>query len=733
MYNYFNFNGTQINHLAIVTKIEKPYVPERTISTINVTSRDGEIYDGSKYQPIKIPISMAIIGDSEEDYVQRVKAIKDILSPKEEVPIKFAENCSIYGMLNGEFIVTKKNNVSGYADIELICHIPFTYGDNVLVFEPEDSSKKLNVNYAGQIDTLPFISIGFTKDCHFAQVQNINTGERILIGDYPKLNLTTKVESNRILWNKCQSLSELTLASANIDGDRSTSGSLGISSGGECYILSSLGDGSTTWKGACGRIALPSSLDEFKIRAKLNMYSTGLNGDPNMYDPECQTVKETVVSGKQEVYYQVTCSTLNVRSQPNTSSKILGTVSKGYKITTYTIADGWCKFSYKTKTGYVSAKYITKKINDTSTSTVEEYTVENMWVLPPDGNRTGGGYVLRKTADPNGTAVVSIPFGTKVRVIKRNYNYYVTENGEKKLKYTFYRLYKPYTDKNGKTYTGYIRTDYLQRASEMNTDAVDYTDDPGYADDKTGTVELYGFDINGNQIFKMSMFDDNEWFEYNQPQVRIGTRVVLKSTSKTPTPKPKTTTTTNSITTSNYLGGTYGDWNDTDCIFTLIRKKVNNQYVWECTVQKTKGGTISKTQTTKNIRYTDLPTAELSYLALYIGTKASSMNKASAGNMSDLQVFALNPESEEEQDILYFKEGDIIDLDFENGNCYLNEELRNDLVDIGSTYFTIQPGETQLSINSDDSSAVMTLALREKWLGIVDEDIATVPDDTETT
>ena len=65
MYNYFNFNGVQVNDLALVTKIEKPYIPERTINTINVTSRDGEIFDGMKYNAIKIPISLAIIGNEE--------------------------------------------------------------------------------------------------------------------------------------------------------------------------------------------------------------------------------------------------------------------------------------------------------------------------------------------------------------------------------------------------------------------------------------------------------------------------------------------------------------------------------------------------------------------------------------------------------------------------------------------------------------------------------------------
>ena len=49
MYNYFNFNGVQVNDLALVTKIDKPYIPETSISTLNIPSRDGEIFNGMKY------------------------------------------------------------------------------------------------------------------------------------------------------------------------------------------------------------------------------------------------------------------------------------------------------------------------------------------------------------------------------------------------------------------------------------------------------------------------------------------------------------------------------------------------------------------------------------------------------------------------------------------------------------------------------------------------------------
>ena len=226
------------------------------------------------------------------------------------------------------------------------------------------------------------------------------------------------------------------------------------------------------------------------------------------------------------------------------------------------------------------------------------------------------------------------------------------------------------------------------------------------------------------------MFDDNPYFEYTQPQVRIGNRVVLKDTSKTPTPKPKTEASQNQTTVSYYLGGKHGNWNEYIGWFTLTRKKVGEQYVWDVEVTKEKDGAVVKTQSSQNIKYTDLPTEQLSYLAIYIGTNAASMNKCSAMAVSHIEVQSLNPKTSTDtsQNVTYFKAGDVLDLDFENSNCYLNRELRNDLVDIGSTYFSIEPGETEIVVNSDDTNASLSVAVKEKWVGVVDEDIATAPE-----
>lgn len=734
MYNYFNFDGSQINDLAIVTSIEKPYIPERTTSTINVTSRDGELFDGMKYNPIKIPISLAIVGDDADDYVQRVKALSDIMNKREIVPIKFCDSCTIYGMLYSNFTVEKKNFCTGYANIEIICYDPFSYSDNVLVFDQDTGSKKSTVTNAGHEPTLPFISIGFSKDTHFAQIQNVNTGDRILVGDYPKLTLTQKSESTTVVYDKCESLSTITVTGVNIDANRSyDGGTFALSSSGESFILGSFNTSSSTWNGACARRSLGTSLDEFELRINMQHKSTGENGDPNLYDADLEEVKETVKSGSLETYYKCTSSKVNCRSGPGTNYKIVGTISKGYEIHNITPSNGWLHYTHK-KYGkvYTKASVLKKCYNDTRKSTVNTYDVVNMWVQPESGNKTGAGQVLRKTPSTKGTAACTIPYGTKLRIIKRPYVYKYTDSDNREQSVTFYRLYKKYTDKNGKTYAGYMRKDVLVDAQDM-TASVDYEDDPNYADDKTGMVELYGFDINGNKLFKMGLYDDNKYFEYTRPEVQIGSRTVLKDTSKTPTPISKNVASSSGNKLTTYLSGAYGSWNNFNGTFTLQRKKVNGNYTWNVTVQKKEDGKVVKTQSAKNIRYSDLPTAELNYLAVYMGTMASSANKLSAVGLSHISVYNLNPESEEEQDILYFHAGDVLDLDFENGNAYINDVQRNDLVDIGSKYFNIDPGTTTISLNTDDSDAVMVIGLKEKWLGIVDEDIATMPEDMTNT
>lgn len=734
MYNYFNFNGSQINDLAIVTSIEKPYIPEKSIDTISVSSRDGEIFDGAKYDPISIPISLVVIGDNEEDYKTRVQCLHDLLSTKQEVPIKFCENITIYGMLKGALKVKKKNSVSGYADIELICHTPYSYSDNVQAYNAEDNAQTVVVENNGELATLPYVSIGFGADAHFAQLQNNKTGEKILVGDYPQLQLsTTKKEQTLILHDPCESVGTLIQSGANINSGRGTGGSFTISSSGNSFILSELGSSSTEKiKGACARIALSKNIDDFKVMVRMQCRSSGKNGDPNNVLSEQEKVKETVVEGGKVTYYEVTANGVNYRTQPSTKGKSQGIIPKGTKLTDVTIQNGWAKIKYKTKTYYVSAKYIKKQVKDNSKSVVKEFTVANMW-LTPSKTLTGGSCAVYTKPNPGSKVECTIPYGTKLRIIQRAYTYKPKDSNSASQTITYYRIYKPWKDKNGKKHTGYINVDYLKGAAALDN-SVDYSDDPAYADHKTGIAEVYGFDVNGTQIFRLYLGDINPYFEYNQAEVSVSKKSILITSNDKPNEKTdQTVDNSGKIITNHYMSGKHGSWNDANAYFTLTRKKTGKNYVYSAQVQKNDDGKFTQSVSANNKRSNAYSTEPLSYLAIYIGTMADTLENACGVGISDIKVYELNPESEEQVNIKYFESGDKLDLDFENGDCYLNNELRNDLVDIGSSYFTVDEGETTLQVVSDDTSASLGVLIREKWLGVVDEDRSTPPQDLNLT
>lgn len=58
--------------------------------------------------------------------------------------------------------------------------------------------------------------------------------------------------------------------------------------------------------------------------------------------------------------YRCTAQVLNVRSQPNTNSSVLGGLTKGQTVEVYDTSNGFARISYGGREGYVSLKYMTK-------------------------------------------------------------------------------------------------------------------------------------------------------------------------------------------------------------------------------------------------------------------------------------------------------------------------------------------------------------------------------------
>lgn len=64
--------------------------------------------------------------------------------------------------------------------------------------------------------------------------------------------------------------------------------------------------------------------------------------------------------------YSITSTTLNVRDQPSTQGKVIGTLNKGFEINVDEINNGFARFDFLGTKGYVSTKYLEKSQAETA-------------------------------------------------------------------------------------------------------------------------------------------------------------------------------------------------------------------------------------------------------------------------------------------------------------------------------------------------------------------------------
>lgn len=123
----------------------------------------------------------------------------------------------------------------------------------------------------------------------------------------------------------------------------------------------------------------------------------------------------------------VTADVLNVRSNPNTSSNIIGSLKQSTKISIIEMSNGWYKISYNNTNGWVSGDYV-KLESETTSPTTSTGTV-NATALN-----------VRAGASTNNKIIGSLYNGSKVEILS-------TSNGWHQIKY------------NGGT--GYVSSDYV--------------------------------------------------------------------------------------------------------------------------------------------------------------------------------------------------------------------------------------------------------------------------------
>ena len=690
---YIKYNEIDLTDLVKVREVEMPSLPTMEHSSIDVFERDGGIYNGLSYKTREIKLTFIIQPEDPNDYDMYVNDVKRAFYTKEEAQLYCGdESLYIWCVPVDDLIITELGTACAECEVNLVSYDPYWYSTKQNAVNNNDA-KKFTVTNESDVPAYPIINVGFTKDTTFFQIRNRDTNETVLIGGVPEKENNTIKKNTRVFKDAMETTSGWVSTSAPIDANRSTGGTLSVTSDGKGLMCGNFGSSSdgAVWHGACYKKSIDTPVKDFKVRIRMKHNSTGKNGDPSH---PYQNETTPPISGSKKTYYKVTArSGLNLRKSASTSSTKLLTIPYGTKLTG-TVSKGWLKTTYNGKTGYCYAEYI-KDVTSDSTVTSKERNYVTMKST-----------AIRATASKKATNKKTIPAGTCIRC---KYDTKYPTTGKDDVKGKFFELAKPYDGTKG-----YVLIENLVQANEYE---VDYEPEIETADDKTGVVELYGFSANNVQLFKLSMVDDNEFYEFTYPLIRKNGEDFLKD--KTVAPEPKKVTTYNGDTkkVQSILSGRYGTWTGSDgkgFYGELYIERINNK--WYAYVQKMKEGEPVKTIKSKTVTDKKNQDEELSYIVIYFGT-AGNTEKASGMAITDINVYtATKIEDNKEYNFQEFEAGDILTIDNSIPAVYLNDEERNDLIDVGSSFFPLEPGDNYIKVASDDDVPNIDILWNNKYL-----------------
>lgn len=696
MTSYFiKYNDVDLSDMIRVRTVESTVLPPRQNNSINIWERQGSIYNGFKYGEREITVSF-LVRAMPEDYIdtygdvylfmdRRLADIKTVFNVDGPKPLYLGiENKYIYAVPEGDFKMDELRYDCYECEVTFVCYDPMYYSSYIVGYDNSADRNTIEVYNAGNTTAYPIINVGVnTPDIGFLQIENITNGKKLLLGKYPSTEKSETISAGDVtLYDAMESTSGWATGTNFIDSDRATGGTITVTSSGAGLMLGSAGSGSNTWKGASALRELDEPLSDFLVAIRVTLDSSGENGDPNK--PMSNNNPGTVISGTKETYYQVTASALNVRSGPGTKNKIIGCLKKGEKVYPKSIEKNWAKIDYKGKTGYCSVKYLKKYTSDgTTTSNVKNVMTNRKTELrdKPDNN-------------DESKLIATIPTGTKLRV------YSSSEKG-------YHKLYSSY---NGKI--GYV---YSSNITDMENVYVDYSDDEFTvtADDRTGTCEIYGYDSNNNRLFKLAITDDNKYYEFNQPSIRVGGTTILKDNTSVGTPNKKPNYSGNEdelkITYDYLLSGAAGGWNDFYGELGIQRKDGK----WQAWIYKMDGSTPVKKLEFKEQEVVNAPTGDLAFITIYMGTQDDK--KMCGMAISDVRIVTLNDIDPETQNITQFGVGDDIQIDCYNNRVIYNGKLFYD-IDIGSQFIELESGNNTLKLVSDDPNMVATILFNERYL-----------------
>ena len=736
---YIKYNGIDLTDMVGVRQVEIPGLPTMSHSNIEMFERDGDVFNGLSYGAREINISFLVKSKDPEEYELMLYDAKRAFYTKEEAKLYCGnKDYYIWCVPEGEMTVSELTTGCAECEVTLIAYDPYWYSDTVNIAN-NDEKKKFTVKYDGDVPVYPILSIGFQNGTDsnndgaytFVQIENQTNGDRILIGGVPSTEGQVIKAGTKLLSDPMEN----TTGWSSHDGftNRASGASFSVTDSGcglQCRDFGSTVT-SSTWHGACWVKDIGKDVSSFQVRVRMNHNSTGTNNDISYpYENEAKAGdKRTTTTTSRTYYYKVTASALWLRKGPSTSYGKICAMPNGTRLYEYDPnnkgecwKNSWLKTTYNGKTGWCYGSYLQHVIVDnTVTKTVGS---------DPECNyATNKSTAIRATPSKSATNKKTIPAGKCIRInaletkeSSESYEYCSLCNGKCKItdssneKYSehqncdkFYKMAKAYDGQ-----TGYVLEKDLVPAKDY---CVEYDYEIDMADDKTGIIEIYGIAQDGTQLFRMGMYDDNKYYEFTYPMIyrNNGSNTLAQFlVDKTTAPNAKTRTDYNDSgkKVQKRLSGRYGDWNE--FYGELYIERVKNK--WYAYVQKITNGQIVKE--IKSSAVTDGSTngKNLRKIVIYSGTQDSTED-ASVMSISHIEV---KTATEIDETVTFtcqeFEPGDILEIDNSIPEVRLNGRERNDLIDVGSAFFALEPGDNNIKVASDDSLVNVDVIWSDKKL-----------------
>lgn len=711
---YIKYNEIDLTDMVKVRSVEIPSLPHIEHSSIEMFERNGNVYNGLSYGTREINLVLLIQPEDPNDYDLYVSDVKRAFYTKEECRLFCGdEDYYMWCVPDGNIMINELGTGCAEIEVSLIAYDPYWYSDKVNIVN-NDEKKKFTVKYDGDVPVYPILSIGFqdgedsnNDDAYtFVQIENQTNGDRILIGGVPSTEGKIIKADTKVVVDPMESLAGWSKAN-NIDNSRAGGASFALSNsecGFQCRDFGSKVTG-YTWHGACwertvqsyGKLTNTDSVKDFKVRVRINHNSGGVNNDPEYPYENDYKAGDKKPTQQLTYYYKVTASALWLRKSHSTSSGKLCAMPKGTRLYEYdknnknnSWKNGWLKTTYTDKngkkyTGWCYSAYLQHTIVDNTETTGTDAQCNYVTKVATAIRATP-----YKTAKNNKT----IPAGKCIRVYTSTK--YPATHENKDLKQIFYKLAKKYDGASG-----YVLIENLEKASDY---CVEYDYEVDTADDKTGIIEIYGYAKDGTELFRMGMYDDNKYYEFTYPMIyrnngekKLAEFLVDKTTA--PNAKTRTEYNDSGKKVQKLLSGKYGDWNE--FYGELYIERVKDK--WYAYVQKIIDGQVVKE--IKSQKVTDKSTngKDLYKLVIYSGTQEGT-EEASTMSISHIEV---KTASEIDETVEFtcqeFVAGDILEIDNSIPEVRLNGKERNDLIDIGSAFFALEPGDNKIKVASDDS------------------------------